>query len=108
MTFKSKFNLGDVLSSDSLLVEFEQFLPNDRWINITKPHWEEHLAVSMQLFKHLSVAVLQIHKEVLQLLKYLLFGLRWVDPLSEGVEYLLLVDLSVLLSSKLCVDLSHP
>lgn len=46
MRFYSQLQFRDVLSCDTLVVEFEQLFPNDKWIDINELLWEDHLAVS--------------------------------------------------------------
>ena len=52
MTLQAKLELSDIFSCDALIVQIKQLGPNHHRVDILEAHWEEHLAVAVQLLKH--------------------------------------------------------
>ena len=63
--FQSELQLGYVFSGDAFMIQLEQLLSDDLRVNVMEPDREKHLAVTMELFQHLCVAVLQGFEQLL-------------------------------------------
>ena len=107
MALQAQLELSDVLASDALIVQGEQFGANRHRINVLEAHREEHLAVTVQLLEHVRVAVFQDEEKLLDPLEDQLLGLRRVYPFRQVIEQVLLEHLPVLFSAQLSVDGTH-
>lgn len=107
MTLEPELNLSDFFSSDALVIKLEQLLTDQHRVDIVELDWKQHLAVTLKLFKHFAVTVLQHSENLLDDLKDFLFRDGGVDPLSQVVEKLLFEVLSVFLPPEVGVYRGH-
>ena len=75
MALESELELCDVLPCHTFVIEVEELGPDLHWIDVVKPHWEEHLTVPQELLEHLRVAVFENKEELFNLLEDLLLWL---------------------------------
>lgn len=71
MRLKSKLELGNILSSYTFFIQFEEAFPNDQWVDLIEFDGEYHLTVSVELLEHFGIAVLEAIKQYFDLLKYI-------------------------------------
>ena len=107
VALESQLELADVLPRDALVVQREEFRADGHRVDVFKAHGEKHLAVTMELLEHVRVAVFEDEEELLDPLKDQFFRLGRVYPFGQVIEQVLLEDLSVLLSSQLCMNRAH-
>ena len=103
----AELQLSDVFAGDSLIVELEELFADDQRINLFKLDRKNELAVTLELFEHFSVTILEAIEENFDLLEDFFLRLRGVHPLGELVEELLLVQLAVLLTTQVAVHGRH-
>lgn len=107
MGLDSQLELGDVLSCNTFVIEFEQLFSDQKWVNLVELNGEDHLTISVEFFKHLCIAIFEAVEQYFNLLENVFLWFRRINPLGEVVEELLLKKFPVLLSSKIRVDLAH-
>ena len=103
----AELQLSNVLAGDSLIVQLKELFADDQRINLFKLDRENELAVTLKLFEHFGVTILEAIEEDFDLLEDFFLRLRGVDPLGELVEELLLVQLAVLLTTQVAVHRRH-
>jgi hypothetical protein len=86
MTFDPELKKSNILTSNSLVIEFEKFFSDNERVDLVEFDREELLTVTIKLLKHFRVAVFETVEKNLNLFENILLWLRWVDPLDEIVE----------------------
>ena len=107
VALESQLELADVLSCDALVVQREKFCADGHRVDVLEAHGEEHLAVTMEFFEHVRVAVFEDEEELLDPLKDQFFRLGRVYPFGQVIEQMFLEDFSILLSSQLSMNRAH-
>ena len=73
MRLNPELKLGDIFSCNTLVIELKKLFSDKKWINLIELYWENHLTVSMELLKHLGVAIFQAIKQNFNLFKHIFF-----------------------------------
>lgn len=107
MWLDSQLKLGNIFSCYTLIIQLKELFPNQKWVNLVEFHREDHLTISVEFLEHLCIAIFETVKQYFNLLKNVLLWFRWINPLGEVVEELLFEQFSILLSSKISMNLAH-
>ena len=107
MWLDSQLKLGNIFSCYTLIIQLKELFPNQKWVNLVEFHREDHLTISVEFLEHLCIAIFETVKQYFNLLKNVRLWFRWINPLGEVVEELLFEQFSILLSSKISMDLAH-
>ena len=107
MTLDPQLQLRDVFPRHSFIVKLEELLSYNHWVDVYKLLREQHRSISVELFEHRGVAVLQTVEQDFDLLEDVLFRLRWVDPFSQLIEKLFLVNFAIFFAAQVGVYLRY-
>jgi len=107
MWLNSQLKLCNIFSCYTLIIQLKELLSDQKWVNLVELHREDHLTISVEFLEHLCIAIFETVEQYFDLLKNVLLWFRWINPFGEVVEELLFEKFSILLSSKICMDLAH-